>query len=195
MANPENFLLSLGITDGSERAEIHELVLAYSMTREKFEMAKSQQERIGAVNTSYQEGLVETIRQTIKGFKSTMTMYQVSFYLGVLLIIAALLFAILEKSSLYPILFGTIGTLDLLTFFIAKPPQSLQRSRSEQAKLNATFYSWFINLYNWNSFFVQESNSGNAPGFDVVNKVSEAQLNCTERLMKIISENINTDTK
>ena len=191
-ANPDQYLAMNGIINAQDQSYIkHLLTPAVAYQKQYLKMMMQQHEEINAVNRSYRDGLSKANHQTIQGFHSTMIMYNVSFYLGIALIITAVVFAITSKSSLFSILFGSIGILDLLTFFIVKPPESLQKSRSEQAKLNAAFYSWFIDLYNWNSFYVQYSQKGQVVPFDVVKDVSDAQVANTEKLMKIISEHIN----
>jgi hypothetical protein len=154
-------------------------------------LMQQQQVGLSLVNKSFQDAFIQTNKQTTQGFYSTMIMYQVSFYLGVALIIAALFFAIVVKSPLFTIIFGTIGTLDLLTFFIAKPPQDLQRSRSEQTKLNAVFYSWFTDLYNWNSYYLQYlASDKDKIVLNSMHEVSNAQINNTKILMELISQHI-----
>lgn len=155
------------------------------MKLSNFSLAQAQ--KTNDMNDSYRDGIIQTNHQIIKGFSATMLMYQVSFYVGVVLIIAALLFAVFLKSSLFSILFGSIGAMDLLTFFIAKPPQSLQQSRSDQAKLNAAFYSWFLDLYNWNSFYLQFSAKGQPIDLATMKEVSELQIKNTGRLMEIMN--------
>jgi hypothetical protein len=182
--DPQAYFQSIGMTDATEQQMVASLIHPFY---EKLNTIMN--DPIQEVNKTYREGLMASVKQTIAGYRKTMTMYQVSFYLGVALIVAALLFAVFTKSSLFSILFGSIGAVDLLTFLIARPPHDLQESRAEQAKLNVAFYSWFINLYNWNSFFLQYNSPQTIP-FDIVKNVSEAQIENTERLMSIISEKI-----
>lgn len=153
------------------------------------DMMKNQQE-MADLNNSFRDAMAATNRQTTQGFRHTMFMYSVSFYLGVVLIIAALIFAVVTRSPLFSILFGSLGSLNLLTFFIAKPPQRLQESRSEQAKLNAVFYSWFLDLTNWNGYFLQYSSKGIEVDINKVTQVSAAQIDNTIRLMEVISNHI-----
>lgn len=193
--NPYQYLALNGITNTEDQQELISLLApAEDFQKSIAKSAMDQITEINNVNSSYRQGLSKANYQTIKGFHATMTMYIVSFYLGVALLITAIVFAIFAKSSLFAIVFGSIGTLDLLTFFIAKPPLSLQQSRSEQAKLNAAFYSWFTDLYNWNSFYLQFSQKGQTIDFGIMKQVSDAQIANTEKLMQIISAHINTAT-
>lgn len=197
IANPADYFKATAITDAQEQGLLYDLVVPLIQAREMqvkmMDYSMKQAQKTDDMNDSYRNGIIQTNRQIIKGFSSTMLMYQVSFYLGVVLIIAALFFALFLKSSLFSILFGSIGAMDLLTFFIAKPPQSLQESRSEQAKLNAAFYSWFLDLYNWNSFYVQFTSKGQAIDFATMKEVSELQIKNTAKLMEIINQRISAN--
>jgi hypothetical protein len=105
-----------------------------------------------AVASDLKTGLRKTLEQIDRAYRSTMLMYQVSFYLGILLILTAVVLAITSKESLLPIVFGTLGTLDILTFFLVKPQEQLQSSRASLAQLQAGMYNWFVDSFNQNSF-------------------------------------------
>jgi hypothetical protein len=190
LANPQEYVSKQNLLSDEERNMVFQLASPLNEIMEYQRSMILQKTEIEKVNNSYRRGITQANEQTIRGFSSTMLMYQVSFYLGVALLITAIVFAVVTKGSLYPILFGSIGIIDLLTFFIAKPPESLQQSRSQQAKLNAAFYSWFLDLYNWNSFYIQYSSKGTNVDLQTMKEVSSSQIANTERLMKIISEHI-----
>jgi len=195
-SNPAFFMQQNGIVRPEDQQEFIELVLPAQETQKLFmEINFKQYKETLKVNSSYREGLSKTNEQTIRGFKQTMIMYNVSFYIGIALIVAAVVAAFVIKSSLFTIVFGSIGTLDLLTFFIANPPLRLQESRAEQAKLNAAFYSWFLDLYNWNSFYVQYSQKGELINLEIMKQVSDSQIKNTRKLMEIISRHIDTKAK
>ncbi len=183
--NPEQYFASFGITDKQDQR------MLYAMLQPARELQKLDLENTKLKNNvllSYQESIAKTNSETVRGFSSTMLMYQVSFYTGIALIIAAVVFAVVLKSTLFSIVFGSIGTIELLTFFIANPPVRLQESRSEHTKLNAAFYSWYIDLYNWNSFFLQYSAKGQEVSFETIKKVSDSQIENTRKLMEIITK-------
>jgi len=195
-SNPVLYMQQNGIISSEDQQEFIELVLPAQEAQKKFmEINFKQYKETLKVNSSYREGLSKTNEHTIRGFKQTMIMYNVSFYIGIALLITAVFFAFFIKSSLFTILFGSIGTLDLLTFFIANPPLRLQESRAEQAKLNAAFYSWFLDLYNWNSFYVQYSQKGEMINLEIMKQVSDSQIKNTRKLMEIISKHIDTKGK
>jgi hypothetical protein len=186
--DPASYFASFGITDPQDQAMIAGMLApAHAMQQLLLKNSARQNKNVKKVIESYQHSLAKTNRETVTGFSSTMIMYQVSFYTGIAMIVAAIVFAFIIKSSLFSIVFGSIGTLDLLTFFIANPPMRLQESRSEHTKLNAAFYSWFVDLYNWNAYFLQYSQKGQDIPFEIMKQVSDAQINNTRQLMDIIS--------
>jgi len=94
-----------------------------------------------------------SLEQIEGGYRGAMWMYWLAFLTGVLLIITAVVFAIIKKENLLSIVFGSLGTLDLLVFFVMKPPLELQNSRIGFARLEAAFMNWFVDLTNLNSLF------------------------------------------
>lgn len=111
----------------------------------------------------FKESVKISLEQIENGYKGAMWMYWLAFLTGILLVITAIIFAFMEKGQLLSIVFGSLGTLDLLTFFIMKPPMELQNSRIGFARLEAAFMNWFIDLTNLNSLF-QHLNSAYGVG-------------------------------
>lgn len=186
--NPAAVLANFGVTNKEEQAAINDvLVPTEKLQKMLLDNAKKMAEATADVVQSYQESLAKTNRETVRGFSSTMLMYQVSFYTGIGLIITAVVFAVVLKSTLFSIVFGSIGTIELLTFFIANPPVRLQESRSEHTRLNAAFYSWYVDLYNWNSFYLQLSAKGKMISYETIKQVSDSQIENTRKLMEIIT--------
>jgi hypothetical protein len=112
-----------------------------------------------------------------------MVMYTVAFYVGILLILAALVFAWFKGESLLPVAFAGLGVADLIAYFITKPPLDLQKSRANLAQLQTAYYNWFIDLFNWNSII----NSGEEM-IHLYKKVSDMMMRNTERTMKMIED-------
>ena len=194
LLNPQQYLEGIKDLTPAEMNEAYRLlspVLEFQKYQiDMLESKKISENRINEVNDSFRDGITEANKQTIRGFSYTMLMYQVAFYFGILMLLASLAFALITNRSLFPILFGSVGTLTILAFFITKPPQQLQESRSKQVQLNAAFYSWFIELYNWNSYYVQFGAKGEQVTLEDMTTVSNLQIDHTERLMKLISERL-----
>lgn len=184
--DPATYFANFGIKNPQDQEMLSDMLRpARELQNMVLENAANEMAAGKDVIESYQESIAKTNRETINGFRSTMLMYQVSFYAGIALMVAAVVFAVVLRSSLFSIVFGSIGTLELLTFFIANPPMRLQESRSEHTKLNAAFYSWYVDLYNWNVFYSQYGKE-RVP-FEIIKQVSDAQIGNTRKLMDIIT--------
>ena len=133
-----------------------------------------------AVAEEMAAGLKHTISQIDKAFKSTNVMYQISFYLGVLLIVAAAASALFSDKVLLSAIFGTIGTIDILTFFLTRPQEELQSSRANLAQIQAALYNWFINSANLNNILAKDIER--APS------ISELQMAHTEKTLEMLEK-------
>jgi hypothetical protein len=136
--------------------------------------------------TAFKESLMDTVGQIKGGFFLTMLMYNVTFYLGVALVVASVVFAFAYRESLLSLGLGGLGTVNLVAFLIIGPAERLERSRAGLAQLNAALYTWVIDNYNWNMF-----NAAQAPGqmtFDQAKAISDMMLRNTQRTMKMLQE-------
>lgn len=154
--DPTSVLSQAGIHDPAEQQQLLGILgLMVAGATQQNDVAKAMSGQLKetlAVASDLKTGLRKTLDQIDSAYRSTMLMYQVSFYLGILLIVAAVALAVTSKESLLPIVFGTLGTLDILTFFLVKPQEQLQSSRASLAQLQAGMYNWFVDSFNQNSF-------------------------------------------
>lgn len=151
--DPLAVLKEAGIDDEAVRAEfMFQITQPFHLQRDSFQQTMKLADRFkGSVKTS--------LDQIESGYRGAMWMYWLAFLTGVLLIITAVVFAFLKKESLLSIVFGSLGTLDLLAFFIMKPPLELQNSRIGFARLEAAFMNWFVDLTNLNALYQPLSSS------------------------------------
>jgi uncharacterized membrane protein YkgB len=148
------------------------------------------QKRTLEVAQEMQEGLKQTVRQIDEAFRVTMNMYQVSFYLGVVLIVVAVAVALiphLAPNGLLPSVFGSLGILDILTFFLAKPQEALQSSRANLVQLQAALYSWYSDIYNLNSALALFQQQGTLDQANMLS-ISEKQMEHTERTLAMLQK-------
>jgi hypothetical protein len=136
---------------------------------------------------SFKRALQKTLDQIDDGFRSTMLMYKVAFYLGVGLLVAAAFLAAFTDKSLIAGVFAGLGTADVLTFFLTQPPAKLQSSRAQLAQLQAAYFNWFIDLSNWNSYLLT-LNGTNQATFENVNAVSAAVYRSTEQTLALVEK-------
>ena len=138
---------------------------------------------------AFRKGLCETIKQIENGFHLTSIMYNVAFYLGVGLIIFSMIYAVATQGSLLSLAFGGFGILDVITFFITKPPQDLQSSRADLAQLQLAYYNWFLDNYDWNWYISSLWDWGKDDFIrDRMKDASAILLSNTDKTMKLIEK-------
>jgi len=137
-----------------------------------------------------QRGLVGVVRQIDLGYARVMTMYTVAFYLGVGMVLASIYAGLVGGSETSALVLGGLGMADILASMIFQPAQALQDSRGNLAQLQAAFFSWFNDVYNWNNYlqFIDRAATGNGqpPAFDKLREVSDAQMRNVEHIMKLV---------
>ena len=136
---------------------------------------------------SMKSSLQDVIRDAKTAYKFVLWMYVLAFFLGIALIVIAVVFAVQGKTIL-SIAFGSIGLIDIVTHFIFKPPLELQSSRSNLTQLMIVVTNWFADLMNLNAYMAQKGveitldeislisdklNSNTAKSLDLIERYSE----------------------
>jgi hypothetical protein len=118
LTNPDEALTRRGVWQPEGHAELKQLVAAFISsplaTAGTGATYPKQQESTLETAESFKNGLRNTVAQIERGFRSTMMMYEVAFYLGVGLILAAVVMAFFKEQNLLPIAFGSLGILDVI---------------------------------------------------------------------------------
>lgn len=191
VSNPDVVILNEGITDPNEILQLKQvlapLIDAVVQTSEVQKILVGQLRTTMETADKFKAGLRDTIEQIESGYSSVMTMYKVAFYLGIFLILFSLVLAIWRGESLLPIVFGGLGIADVIAYFITKPPQDLQNSRANLAQLQAAYFNWFIDVYNWNSYLSHLNQTGQI-NFKNVKEVSETLLQNTDKTMELMEK-------
>ena len=187
--NPEGTLLNVGINDPMERRECLQILslMDAGATQQNVMGQKMQEQFFGTLEVAKEmkEGLKRTLEQIDSAYRSTMLMYQVSFYLGVLLVIAAVVVAFMGREALLSSVFGTLGMIDLLAFFLLKPQERLQSSRASLAQVQAALYNWFMDSVNLNTMMTKYDQLGDLKG---VAAVSESLMNHTDKTLEMLQK-------
>lgn len=187
--NPEEVLSESGLTEPEQRKEVAGVMATLlSLSNPNSPMTGGYQAQYNTTlqtAESFMLGLQDTVKQIERGYRSTMLMYIVAFYLGVALIAAAIAMAFIKERSLLPIVFGSLGIADVLAYFITKPPQDLQFSRARLAQLQAAFFHWFFDYTNWNGVLLASAKEGRA-SLDLVKTISAILMANTEKTMSLI---------
>jgi hypothetical protein len=186
--NVDAVLTERGFAELERREELKRVLVALGLSRSDNTSAASyqaQHETTLQTADSFKSALRDTVKQIERGFRSTMVMYTVAFYLGVGLIVAAVAMAFVKEKALLPIVFGTLGIADVIAYFITKPPQDLQFSRARLAQLQAAFFNWFIDYTNWNGVLMTGTQDGKVD-LQFVKTVSGILMEHTEKTMALI---------
>ena len=113
-------------------------------------------------------------------------MYKVTFYTGIALIVFSLFYAVTTKEQLLPIIFGGLGTIDIVLFFITKPIKDLQQSRSSLAQLQSAYFNWFVDVTNWNGLLLHYSKT-NTIDEEKLAFVSSKLYENTEKTLELVN--------
>lgn len=161
---------------------VRQQVMQVNTFQKQIELATSNMGNTYNTLINLKQSLDEAMGQARKGYAYVMWMYVIVFYLGIALIITAVVFAAFDKTIL-AIAFGTIGLVDIITYMMVKPPLELQTSRSNYAQLTAALISWFTDLMNLNTYLT--TLPAGTP-FDKVAEVSKKQMDNTRELLELI---------
>ena len=187
--NPQETLSKYGIVDPRETAEfIAVFTLMYTGFSQQTELGEKMQEQFFdtlTVAKEMKEGLKGTLAQIDQAYRSTMLMYQITFYLGVLLVVVAVGMGIFGREPIFSSIFGALGIADLLTFFLVKPQERLQASRSNLAQVQAALYNWFMDSVNLNTLmgkYDQQNDLTNASA------VAETLMQHTDKTLEMLQK-------
>lgn len=188
---PDVVIQQHGISDAQTTQELKGflslMIAGMQQSSDAQQFLRQQMQSTSATADAFKAGLRTTVEQIDQGFRSTMRMYTVAFYLGVLLVLVALYIAVVDGISLLSVVFGGLGILDFLGFFFAKPAQSLQGSRADLAQLQAAYYNWFLDVYNWNAYLSHLAQAQQVD-FAKVKEVSEQLMSNTDRTMALMEK-------
>lgn len=188
--DPDVLISREGITDPKERSELKDLLYIIAGAQQNSTLSRfiaSQLKSTSETADAFKTGLRKTVEQIDTGFRWTMIMYMVAFYLGVGMIVFSIAFAIIMEKTLLPLVFGGLGVADVIGFFIAKPPQHLQSKRANLAQLQAVYFNWFVDVYNWNSYLCTLGQS-NSLDYEKVKQISATLLENTDRTMSLVEK-------
>lgn len=189
LSNRDELSADRGLPEPEAREEIRQLIVALcshgALANDTSD--PKQHETTQQTAESFKSGLRKTVDQIERGFRSTMLMYEVAFYLGVGLVLAAVVMAFVSKEKLLPMVFGGLGMVDVIAYFVTKPPQDLQFSRARLAQLQAAFFNWFIDYTNWNGALMAMAQDGKLD-FNTMTTVSKVLMEHTEKTMELIDK-------
>jgi hypothetical protein len=142
------------------------------------------------VMDAFKEGLIDDLNAIKRGYEKVMQMYVVAFYVGVFLIVTAVYTALDSNTdnNLLGIVFGGVGTADIITSFIYRPAQELQNSRGNLVQLKCAFFNWLNDVSFWNGYLNIKANNGQPLEYEEVRKVSKILLENLAEIMRLIDQ-------
>lgn len=144
--------------------------------KEKIDMSVEMQARILA-----------TLKDIDDGFKRVMFMYVVTFYVGIGLILFSCISSFLSGVQQFTLLSGGLGVVDVVTFLIFKPAESLQISRGTLAQLISAFLTWYSDSKNSMQIYRKELTLEGADSINLYERVSQRNVQNTILLMEAIN--------
>lgn len=130
--------------------------------------------------------ILGTLDEIDEGFKRVMLMYTIAFYLGIGLIVFSFVITVLTGNNIF-LIFGGAGIADVVTFFIFKPAEELQKSRGNLAQVTSGFLTWFSDTHNWNYAVSAEFKNGKDNiDLERLEKISKISVSNTIAIMMAI---------
>jgi hypothetical protein len=137
-----------------------------------------------------QKGLGSVVQQIDEGYSQVMKMYIIAFYLGVTMVLVSVLTSLIWHENTAALILGGLGMADVITSLIFRPAQELQNSRGNLAQLQAAFFNWINDVYNWTRYLQLVENEATlnkpSPAFNKMREVSDMLVHNTERMMELV---------
>jgi hypothetical protein len=99
--------------------------------------------------TDLRKKILRVIDEVDKGFRRVMLMYTIAFFVGVAVVLFSIISTVVSGTNMFTLIFGAIGALDVVAFFVFKPAEDLQKSRANLAQLVAAFMAWNNDMRSW----------------------------------------------
>lgn len=190
-SNWDGTLATVGIVDPAVKQDLAVVLnlvgSGIAQQQEALRMMNAQLSQTMAVATDMKDGLRRTVEQIDQAFRSSMLMYQITFYLGLALILIAVAYATLKGDVAVSSILGGLGMADLIAFLIAKPPERLQSSRANLVQLQAALFNWFNDSYNQNTYLGMLAQQGKLD-HDAMERLSEKMMAHTDSTMAMLQK-------
>jgi hypothetical protein len=134
------------------------------------------------------EVLIRDAREQVNpAYRSTLIMHNVTFYLGIVLILSAVYSAYMGSEFLSAI-FGSIGIATIISLFLKDPVKGLHQSIGNLIQLEIIFNSYARQLGYWK---VYENIDNKKTHYELINEIEL----CTKRTVYLIQEYCETEPK
>ena len=133
------------------------------------------------------ESIITNATGTLTAYNRVLLIYTVAFVVGVMLIITAVVFGAMGKTVL-AITFGTIGLIDIVTYFLKIPANKIQERRSNLSQLQVVLLVWLKDVINNDVLMAQKNQVQGGISIEDYQKLTDININNTVILLKLIED-------
>jgi hypothetical protein len=140
-----------------------------------------------------QQGLVGIIKQIAQSYWYVTWMSNITFILGVVLILLSAISSLVLQEDTASYLMGAMGLAGVIGPLVFRPSLDLQNSRANLAQLQAVFINWINGVHNWNRYWelvMNQNRSSNQPPppLEEVSRISNTLVNSARQMMELIEQ-------
>lgn len=130
------------------------------------------------------ESLISNATGTLNAFNRVILFYSIAFFVGIAMMVAAVVFGAMGKTVL-SVAFGTIGLIDIVTYFVKLPANKIQESRSNLSQLQVVLLVWMKDLIN-NEVLSGKLINVSSPSIKDYKDLADINIDNTSKLLKMI---------
>lgn len=130
------------------------------------------------------ESLISNATGTLTAYNRVILFYSIAFFLGIAMMVAAVVFGAMGKTVL-AVAFGTIGLIDIVTYFVKLPANKIQESRSNLSQLQVVLLVWLKNLIN-NEVLSGKLINSTSPSIKDYKDLADINIENTGKLLNMI---------
>jgi len=190
MSNPPDVLKTMTLTLSEDEISTAREILTRFPSKKLETLSETGQIEFGKMALEVRSSVLRVVKQIEDGFTSVMTMYKVAFYVGIALIGLSVFLGLVVRQDAIALVFGGLGTSDILVYFIYKPAIDLQTSRGNLAQLEMSFVNWIGDVHNWNQVlaYVAEEGKSTQEIVDTATRASSTLISNLKETMKAIDD-------
>lgn len=158
----------------------------FEITMEGLEELKKSAKVTMDLSEKLKKSLITNATGTLSAFNRVITIYTIAFIVGILLIATAVVFGTMGKTVL-AVAFGTLGIIDIVTYFIKLPANKIQESRSNLSQLQVVLLVWLKEFVN-NDALCGRILNGPDPSLERYKILSQISIDNTANLLKLIED-------
>lgn len=147
------------------------------------EAGKSGKETMELV-AKLKKSLISNATGTLSAFNRVILFYSIAFFLGIAMMVAAVIFGAMGKTVL-SVAFGTIGLIDIVTYFVKLPANKIQESRSNLSQLQVVLLVWLKDLIN-NEVLSSKLINTSSPSIKDYKDLADINIENTGKLLRMI---------